>query len=228
MRRVPTANHGPRRDVDRPTLVVLHYTAMQGGPAPVVALFSRPDTQLSAHYVLGEDGDVVAMVPEDRRAWHAGAGRWGGCADVNSASVGIEICNDGRAPFPAAQMDALEVLLDRILRRHGIPPEGVIGHSDCAPGRKIDPGRRFDWRRLARGGLAVWPTEIDMARPCVDGFRDALRSFGYAAPVDDEARLAAFRLRFRPGHAGPLDARDMGLALALARGWPVDGSRAGA
>ena len=123
MRRVPTANHGPRRGVDRPTLVVLHYTAMRGGPAPVVALFSRPDTELSAHYVLGEDGDVVAMVPEDRRAWHAGAGRWGGCADVNSASVGIEICNDGRAPFPAAQMDALEVLLDRILRRlPEVPP----------------------------------------------------------------------------------------------------------
>ena len=221
MRRVPTRNHGPRRGGATPRLVVLHYTAMRGGPRPVEALFARPDVEVSAHYVVAEDGAVTAMVPEGRRAWHAGVGCWAGCTDVNSASIGIELCNDGASPFAAAQMDALEHLLCDVTVRHGIPPEGVIGHSDAAPGRKIDPGRRFDWRRLARSGLTVW-TDPEVGRaPCPNRFRADARRFGYDAPVADAVLLSAVRLRFRPGRSGPLDRWDMGLAAALAARWPA-------
>ena len=223
MRREDSPNHGPRTHGGTPRLVVLHYTAMTGGPEPVIAHFADPAVKLSAHYVLGESGEAVQMVPEDRRAWHAGLGAWGGVADVNSSSIGIELCNDGGTPFAARQMDALEDLLRDITGRHGIPPEGVIGHSDSAPGRKIDPGARFDWRRLARRGLSIWPEGRGAAvAPDPDRFARDLGVFGYVAPVPFETLLSAFRLRFRPRHEGPLDARDMALAAELAARWPAE------
>ena len=112
---------------------------------------------MSAHYVIARDGTVSQLVDEELRAWHAGAGGWGGCDDINSRSSGIELDNDGFSPFAAPLMAALEGLLLGILLRWDIVPAGVIGHSDMAPGRKIDPGTRFDWQRLARQELAVWP-----------------------------------------------------------------------
>ncbi len=138
-------------------MVVLHYTAMRDAEAAIRWLCD-PASEVSAHYLIDEAGVVVAMVPEDRRAWHAGAGSWGGCDDVNSRSIGIELANDAASPFPHAQMTALETLLRDVTRRHAIPARHVIAHSDCAPGRKVDPGARFDWRRLARAGLAVHVT----------------------------------------------------------------------
>ena len=220
IRDCPSPNHGPRRGgVIAPDLIVLHYTAMRGGPGPAIKRLCDPRTEVSCHYVVGERGDIARLVPDDRRAWHAGAGRWGGSDDVNSRSLGIELSNDGAAPFPAPQMDALEALLDVLMARHGIPPEGVIGHSDCAPGRKIDPGARFDWRRLARGGRAVWP-RAGLTAP-TGGFRDDLRAFGMSFEASDEVLLAAFRLHFRPGATGPLDGTDAGLARDLARRHPA-------
>jgi N-acetylmuramoyl-L-alanine amidase len=121
-----------------------------------------PAAEVSAHYLIAGDGALWALVPEDRRAWHAGAGEWGGAGDVNSRSIGIELANRGDHPFAAAQMRALERLLPAIMTRWAIPPQGVIAHSDMAPGRKSDPGPRFDWQRLARAGLAVWPTTTPM------------------------------------------------------------------
>ncbi|MGB3554333.1 MAG: N-acetylmuramoyl-L-alanine amidase, partial [Jannaschia sp.] len=145
MHEVSSPNHGPRRGgVTAPDLIVLHYTAMLGGPGPAIKRLCDPATEVSCHYILGEDGTMTRLVPDDCRAWHAGAGRWGGSDDVNSRSLGIELSNDGFSPFPAAQMDALEGLVAGLMARHGIPPQGIIGHSDCAPGRKIDPGARFD------------------------------------------------------------------------------------
>jgi len=161
------------------------------------------------------------------RAWHAGAGAWGAVSDVNSHSIGIELANagplDAYPPFPEPQMRALEGLLAAIMVRWGIAPARIIAHSDMAPSRKFDPGARFDWQRLARSGLSVWP------RPDAAGdfLADACR-FGYvvpencAAPVD--TLLAAFRLRFRPGAIGPLDAIDCALIHDLARRYPVDRS----
>jgi N-acetylmuramoyl-L-alanine amidase len=205
---------------------VLHYTAMTGGPEPALKRLCLPEAEVSAHYLIGEAGTVYRLVPEHARAWHAGAGRWGTCGDVNSASIGIELSNDGAAPFPAPQMDALEHLLTGIMARHAIPPRAVIGHSDSAPGRKIDPGPRFDWLRLARRGLAIWPAEGDGPPPCHGRFRADARRAGYTAEVDDDALLAALRLRFRPGVRGALDGRDMGIVADLARRFPVDAALA--
>ena len=215
----PSPNHGPRRDgIRRPDLIVLHYTAMPGGPEPAIGRLCDPEAEVSCHYVIGEKGCVARLVPDHLRAWHAGAGRWRGWDDVNSRSLGIELSNDGASPFPAPQMDALAVLLSDLMDRHAISAENVIGHSDCAPGRKIDPGPRFDWRRLALAGLSVWP-EPRGAKPAT--FHDHARTFGYTAETDDATRLAAFRLRFRPGADGPVDATDAGLAADLADRFPA-------
>ena len=200
-------NHGDRRG-QRPELVVIHYTGMADGPSARARLCD-PAAEVSAHWLIHEDGRTEALVPEDRRAWHAGAGSWLGRDDVNSRSIGIELVNPGDSPFPEPQMAALERLLHQILARWGIPAAGVIGHSDMAPGRKSDPGPRFDWRRLAVQGLAVWP-----AGAAGDLFlAESLTRIGYP---DDPARLAAFRLRFRPWADGPEDATDRRIAAALA------------
>jgi N-acetylmuramoyl-L-alanine amidase len=211
-------NFGARRGGARPDLVVIHYTAMPGC-AEARARLCDPAAEVSAHYLISEAGTVEALVPETARAWHAGAGAWGGVTDVNSRSIGIELANPGDAPFPAPQMAALEVLLAGIMARWTIPPERVIGHSDMAPGRKRDPGPRFDWRRLGCGGLSVWPQPGGDAEAPL---HPSLRALGYpeAAP---ETLLAAFRLRFRPWAAGPEDAGDRALADDLARRFPVDG-----
>lgn len=181
-----------------------------------------PAAEVSAHWLIGRDGTVWSLVPEDRRAWHAGAGAWGEVTDVNSASVGIELQNCGDQPYPAPQVAALEALLDGIMARWAIPPEGVIGHADMAPGRKADPGRRFPWARLARGGRAVWPGRAGRAPADPARFAAAAIRFGYRAPGGDMGPvLAAFRLRFRPRAAGPLAGRDVALIEALAERWPA-------
>lgn len=219
---IPSPNFGERRDGAVPDLVVLHYTAMHSAEAACRTL-CNPETEVSAHYLICEDGDVHQLVDEKMRAWHAGAGSWGDVGDVNSRSIGIEMANTGFAPFAAPLMDALEELLAAIMERWSIAPERVIGHSDMAPGRKIDPGFRFDWQRLARHGLSVWPNGAD-ADP--SGFRGHAKAFGYSAEVDDEVLLKAFRLRFRPRFEGPLDQIDAGRAKDLAVRFPVDGKGA--
>jgi N-acetylmuramoyl-L-alanine amidase len=234
----PSPNFGDRRG-RRIELVVLHYTAM---PTCAEALerLSDPVAEVSAHYLIDADGTLLSLVDECARAWHAGAGSWRGAGDVNSRSIGIELANPGDRPFPEPQMRALERLLREVLTRHGLPPAAVIAHSDMAPDRKGDPGRRFDWRRLALQGLSVWPTAaVDPpppqpspsggeggASPDVAGFVADLGAFGYpdAAP---ETLLTAFRLRFRPWATGPLDAMDVALAAGL-RAIAVDASRSDA
>ncbi|MDR5652072.1 N-acetylmuramoyl-L-alanine amidase [Ruixingdingia sedimenti] len=219
----PSPNSGPRRDGHLPRLVVLHYTGM-ASCAAALARLCDPAAEVSAHYLIDEGGAVLALVPEEARAWHAGAGAWGGQGDVNSRSIGIELANPGDRPFAEPQMAALERLLPGILTRWQIPPQGVIAHSDLAPDRKSDPGPRFDWRRLARQGLAVWP---DAPAPAADAppalpaaFAARARAFGYP-DAPPETLLAAFRLRFRPWARGPLDATDLVLADSLARRYPA-------
>ena len=185
----------------------------------------NPETQVSAHYLIAADGDITALVPEDQRAWHAGAGRWGDVDDVNSRSIGIELDNTGFAPFAAAQMDALEELLSGIMARWTIRPERVIAHSDMAPGRKIDPGPRFDWRRLARGGLSVWPQDGEGADISDDRFVALMRRFGYTATDDPDLLLRVLRLRFRPRLEGPRDGRDAAIITDLAGRFAVDGTQ---
>jgi N-acetylmuramoyl-L-alanine amidase len=155
---LPSPNFGERRDGARPWVIVIHYTGMESCEAAAERLCS-PEAEVSCHYLISEQGKVFRLVGEDRRAWHAGAGEWGGTGDVNSASIGIELANPGPLqgfpPFPAPQMAALEGLLADVMARWNILPENVVGHADTAPGRKIDPGPKFDWGRLALTGLAA-------------------------------------------------------------------------
>lgn len=215
----PSPNFGDRRGGQRPELIVLHYTAMPTC-ADALERLCDPAAEVSAHYLIDRDGTVLSLVAEEARAWHAGAGEWGGRGDVNSRSIGIELVNRGVEPFAAPQMIALESLLAGILARWSLPPQGVIGHSDLAPDRKADPGPRFDWRRLASAGLSVWP---DPSTP--GDFTADLRAFGYP-DLPPEALLQAFRLRFRPWARGPLDETDRALAADLARRFPVDAAPA--
>lgn len=204
----PSPNHGDRRG-QRPELVVLHYTGM-ADTAEARARLCDPLAEVSAHWLLHEDGRAEALVPEDRRAWHAGAGSWRGRDDVNSRSIGIEIANPGDRPFPARQIDALAVLLRQILDRWALGPQDVIGHSDMAPDRKCDPGPRFDWERLAREGLAL-PGGLGRDAPLAE----SLSRIGYP-PAEDPVRLAAFRLRFRPWARGPETEADRRIAAFVA------------
>jgi N-acetylmuramoyl-L-alanine amidase len=142
-------NFGPRKGGAVPTLIVIHYTAMDTAEAALERLCD-PQYEVSAHYLISAQGAVHQLVSEDMRAWHAGAGQWGEITDVNSHSIGIELDNRGDHPFAHPQVEALCALLPGIMKRWNITLENIIGHSDCAPGRKIDPGPRFDWLRLRR------------------------------------------------------------------------------
>ncbi|MEM9583808.1 MAG: N-acetylmuramoyl-L-alanine amidase [Pseudomonadota bacterium] len=202
-------------------MVVIHYTAMTSAEAALRALCD-PEREVSAHYLIARSGEIYALVDEQERAWHAGAGQWGDVSDVNSRSIGIELDNDGVSPFSARLMDALEELLGGIMARWAIRPERVIGHSDLAPGRKIDPGIRFDWQRLARSGFAVWP---DGPGAGLREFHAAVKVLGYTAGVEEDVLLDSFRRRFRPWKSGPMDETDAQLAAELAARFPVDQTR---
>lgn len=186
-------------------------------PEAALTRLCTPEAEVSAHYLIAEDGRTWQLVDEEMRAWHAGAGQWGAITDMNSRSVGIELANDGASPFPEPQMAVLEALLPDIMQRWDIAPERVIGHSDMAVGRKIDPGPRFDWRRLALSGLAVWP---EAGRP--GEFEADARRAGFAwAEGQEEALLNAVRLRLRPWGDGPLSDADRAAIAGLAARYPA-------
>ena len=179
------------------SMVVLHYTGMPTAEEALARLCD-PAAKVSAHYMIDEDGTVTALVPEAKRAWHAGSAYWRGITDVNSASIGIELVNPGHdwgyRPFPDAQMEALLPLLADIVDRHDISPTNVVGHSDVAPARKQDPGELFDWQRLARLRLAL-PVPKPKMRLVYDNpgaFYLALERFGYDI-TDGRAAVRAFQ-----------------------------------
>lgn len=187
---------------------MIHYTAMESAEAALERLCD-PQAEVSSHYLIGMDGHLWQMVDEANRAWHAGAGSWHGKDDINSRSVGIELDNSSTHPFAEPQMAVLERLLPQIMTRWGIPPEGVIGHSDMAPGRKFDPGPRFDWARLARQGLAARNGhDAGPVDPDSELFRQVACGAGYSAMAADDTLLHAVRLRFRPWATGPLSSED--------------------
>lgn len=185
------------------SMVVLHYTEMK----PVESALARmcdPAAEVSAHYCITEEGEVIRLVPEDKRAWHAGRSRWRGIDDVNSASVGIELDHPGHAlgyrPFADRQIEALVPLLHRIVQAHDIPRANVVGHSDVAPARKTDPGELFPWERLADVRLCLpCPHKLTLGDPFDnDGaFLLALERFGY--DIGDPVKaIEAFQRRWRP------------------------------
>ena len=202
------------------SIVVLHYTGMQTAQAAIDRL-RDPAAKVSAHYLIAEDGQVLQLVSEDKRAWHAGKARWRGIEDVNSASIGIEIVNPGHEfgyrPFLEEQIDALVPLLASIQERHGITRGNVVGHSDIAPTRKQDPGELFPWSRLAKVRLALpRPTQKLMDPLWSDaGFLVALERFGYDVS-DKLAAIVAFQRRFRPELIdGVIDGECRSILLAL-------------
>ena len=199
-REVPSPNWNERKLPV--TMVVLHYTGMESGEAALDRLCD-PAAEVSAHYMIDEDGTVTALVDEAKRAWHAGRSSWRGITDVNSASVGIELVNPGHEfgyrPFPDAQIEALLPLLADIVKRHNIPRANVVGHSDVAPARKEDPGELFPWELLARHRLCLPTPKLSM-RLLYDNeaaFFLALERFGYDIS-DQEAAVRAFQRRWRP------------------------------
>ena len=202
------------------SMVVLHYTGMRTA-ADALERMCNPAAEVSAHYLIDEDGTVTQLVDEDNRAWHAGRSYWRGETDVNSASVGIELVNPGHEfgyrPFPAAQIDALLPLLADIVKRHQVPRANVVGHSDIAPARKQDPGELFPWARLAQHRLALAVPKLSM-RLIYDNpgaFYLALERFGYDI-ADGRAAVGAFQRRFRPKRIdGEIDGQCGALLFAL-------------
>lgn len=202
------------------TLLVLHYTGMPDA-ASAINWLANPESKVSAHYVVTEDGQVIRMVAEDKRAWHAGKSHWRGVSDINSTSIGIEIVNPGHEwgyrPFPDVQMQALVPLVNDIVQRYRITRGNVVGHSDIAPARKQDPGELFPWHMLARLRLALpRPTRNLMDPHWTDsGFMLALERFGYDI-TDQEAAVVAFQRRFRPEMIdGIVDGECRAILLAL-------------
>lgn len=184
------------------SMVVLHYTGMRSADEALARLCDE-EAQVSAHYMIDEDGTVTALVPEEKRAWHAGRSYWRGITDVNSASIGIELVNPGHEfgyrPFPRAQMDALLPLLAEIVKRHDVPRANVVGHSDVAPARKEDPGELFDWDLLAKHRLALPKPAVTLGDPFENegAFFLGLERYGYDIS-DGPAAIRAFQRRWRP------------------------------
>jgi N-acetylmuramoyl-L-alanine amidase len=214
----PSPNFDER---DQPvSIVVLHYTGMTDAASAIERL-RDPEARVSCHYLIAENGQVMRMVPEDKRAWHAGRSYWRGLHNVNAASVGIEIVNPGDGlgyrPFTAQQMDSLLPLLADLVRRHQVPRANIVGHSDIAPARKQDPGELFDWGLLARHGLAVARPIRDLVDPhwTDGGFLLALERYGYDVR-EAEAAVTAFQRRFRPELVdGEIDGECRALLLQL-------------
>ena len=208
---LPSPNHDERGcAVD---MLILHYTGMQTAQAALDRL-RDPHASVSSHYVVDEDGSVFHLVPEDRRAWHAGVSHWRGHAALNARSIGIEIVNPGHEwgyrDFPALQMAAVCDLSLRILARHAIPARNVVAHSDVAPDRKEDPGERFDWRGLAANGVGLWPVDAPDL-----GTTGAIRDAVTLRPV----RTALAEIGYRVAPEGGLDPALSTVLRAFQRHW---------
>ncbi|RIJ23795.1 N-acetylmuramoyl-L-alanine amidase [Henriciella barbarensis] len=204
-------------------MLVLHYTGMETGDAAIERLCDK-DAGVSAHYVVRENGEILQLVDEDKRAWHAGVSSWQGDEDLNSRSIGIEIINgghdwpasDGSLPdYPDAQIEAVIALSKAIIARWDIPADRIVGHSDIAPARKADPGEHFPWQRLAEAGIGIWPKEVDAPdRPA----ETSLRAIGYDVN-DPAAAITAFQRRWLPARVDGIESaevRALAAAVALA------------
>lgn len=214
----PSPNAGPRRGGGGISILLLHYTGV-GSAARAIDWLSRPESNVSCHYVIDEAGRITQMVAEGLRAWHAGEAIWAGEADINSASIGIEIHNPGHEfgypDYPLVQLDAVQALCKDILARHAIRPERVLAHSDVAPTRKKDPGEKFPWARFAEAGIGHWVAPVPViaaepgmgvgvAGPLVADVQNLLRRYGYGLEatglIDGKTEFVAtaFQRHFRP------------------------------
>lgn len=216
---ITSPNHDARRGEAAIDMLVLHYTGMKDFDTALGRLTDY-DAKVSAHYLINEDGAIYSLVPEDRRAWHAGVSSWHGNTDINSCSIGIELVNPGHENgyrgFTTAQMEACYSLSTDIVLRHNIPSERVLGHSDVAPGRRRDPGELFDWTDMAMHGIGIWPErfnepypyhqnlDVGSSGPDVCDIQKNLATFGYKIQVNGKYDIntkhvvMAFQRHFRP------------------------------
>ncbi|OAZ11702.1 N-acetylmuramoyl-L-alanine amidase [Thalassospira tepidiphila MCCC 1A03514] len=228
----PSPNFGDRPEGCPTDILVLHYTGMQSG-ADALERLCDPESSVSSHYLIEEDGRIFQLVDEEKRAWHAGLGIWQGCQDVNSHSIGIEIVNPGHEygyrPFPDIQIKSVIELAQDILKRHEIPASRIIAHSDMAPDRKEDPGELFPWQQLAENGIGLWPgcsgvpampSNMVDAPTTPDEFHALLDAIGYGAATSDEdkaKRTIAFQRHWRQNDiSGDVDSECIAVAKVLA------------
>lgn len=198
---ITSPNFGERKGGVKPSLIIIHYTGMETGKAALDRLCD-PSSGVSAHYFIDERGKVLNLVPDDKRAWHAGASYWRGESDINSHSIGIELVNKGHEfgyeDFPPAQIRALVKLCQKLMKKYAISPSGVLGHSDVAPGRKFDPGEKFPWPELARKNVGLWPEPEEGDFKGGEDFDRLLLDFGYNPEVGPAERLYAYYQHFAP------------------------------
>lgn len=205
----PSPNVNDRRlpeGQNAPDMLILHYTDTKSA-FEALSILQNPENEVSAHYLIDEDGTIYQLVDEDKRAWHAGKSYWDGKTDINSHSIGIEIQNPGHSngyrAFPSEQMEAVVHLCKEIMARHDIPAANVLAHSDIAPGRKRDPGELFDWEFLAQKNIGIWPdiTEEDKTRAGdalqeKDGLPKLFAKFGYNPDLPLDTLQDAFTQHF--------------------------------
>ncbi|CAN1543009.1 ampD N-acetyl-anhydromuramyl-L-alanine amidase [Rhabdaerophilaceae bacterium] len=251
VRLFPSPNHGDRRarrggELRSPDSIILHYTGMVDAASALLWL-CNPLSEVSCHYFVFEDGRIFQLVPEGRRAWHAGRSSWHGETDMNSASIGIEIVNVGHdlsvsGPFPPvgpyfpdAQMNAVISLVADIKARWAVVDTRILAHSDIAPGRKIDPGERFPWEALAHAGLGLWPRVVDVPKGApvyrpgdkgmpVSALQSMFAAFGYGLGItgvfdaETAAVVAAFQRHWRPSKVdGVADGETLATLAALSQ-----------
>lgn len=200
MKKQPSPNFDDRPDDVAIDMLVFHYTGMQSAQAALQRLCD-PEWQVSAHYLVEEDGTIWSLVDEGKRAWHAGVACWRGNSNINARSIGIEMVNPGHefgyCAFPDAQIAAVQILSLGILGRHPIPARNVVGHSDVAPTRKSDPGEFFPWAVYAEAGIGLWPAEAEHLEQDPKVLAEALAVIGYDI-TDMAAAVKAFQRHFRP------------------------------
>lgn len=211
----PSPNFDEREEAV--SMLVMHYTGMPTARS-AIDLLKSPRAKVSAHYVVVEDGTVYSLVPEARRAWHAGISFWRGRRMLNDASIGIEIVNPGHEwgyrPFPAVQMQAVLELAQAIIARHGIEAHNVVAHSDIAPNRKLDPGELFDWPWLAANGVGLWAEAFDPPGNLLED----LGAIGYDTGLAKKDVILAFQRHFLPNNlSGLADEPTTRRAAALRR-----------
>jgi N-acetylmuramoyl-L-alanine amidase len=178
----------------KPSFVIIHHTA-QDSIEQTISTFTKVKTQVSAHYVISENGKVVQMLNDYLRAWHAGNATWGKNTDLNSSSIGIELDNNGFEPFSEAQINSLVALLTKLKKDYNIPTQNFIGHADIAPGRKTDPSALFPWKILAEKGFGIWPDEFLEPAPFDFKIEPALRIIGYNTK-NLSAAIMSFKLHY--------------------------------
>src|SRR6266705_69979 len=239
---IPSPNHGERNKGRLPDMILLHYTGMPDVEGAIAQLCTA-GSDVSAHYIVLEDGRIVQCVPEAKRAWHAGASFWAGEEDINSCSIGIEIINRGHdwgyPDFPLRQIAAVIALCRGIMLRRNVPPHRVLAHSDVAPARKKDPGEKFPWHSLSNSGVGHWVQPAPIVRgeslklgsinESVEGMQRALAKYGYNIPTHGKYDgptmevVSAFQRHFRPARVdGIADHSTISTLHALLSSLPTD------